>query len=365
MDFKKITFEQLMQISPDLPEMKFHDESKAGWDGIAKPIDSLGNFEEIICRIAAIQKTAKPDISKKALIIMCADNGVVSEGVTQTDSSVTASVASLMGKRMSSVGVMTRDLDIDIITADIGIDTDDVIPGVRNMKIARGTGNITNMPAMDDKQCLDAINCGIGLVKECAGEGTGIIATGEMGIGNTTTSTALLCALTGEDPVNVTGRGAGLSDEGLKRKTDAIKRALEFHGLKGTKEITREYAFVALRKVGGLDIAGLAGIYIGGALFGIPVVIDGFISAVSALCASYLVPGCERFMIASHTGREKGTDRVLDKLGLKPVITADMALGEGTGAVMMFPLLDMAMSLYKDGVRFNDTPIEAYERQEK
>ena len=362
-----MTKDELFGISVLEPDERSMRASKEAFDSLAKPLDGFGEFENMVCRIAAMQRTSDPDISSKALIIMCADNGVVKEGVTQTDSGVTASVASLMGKGMSTAGVMARDSGIKIIPVDTGIDGDDDIGGVRNEKIARSTGNIRKEPAMQEAQCLEAINAGMKIVNDCVSNGIKIIATGEMGIGNTTTSAALFCALTGEDPKRVTGRGAGLSDEGLENKIRVIEDAIRLHGLNKKKgeSVSKEYALTALRSVGGYDIAGLTGVFIGAALKHIPAVIDGAISAVSALAARFLVPGCEGYMIASHSGKEACTKEALKLLGLNSVIHADMALGEGTRAIMLFPLLDIVMRVYKQGTRFEGAGIRQYERFER
>lgn len=363
-----MSINELLSIRIDEPDTDIYRRTKEAFDSLAKPLDGLGAFEEMICQIASIQR-ATPDISNKSLIIMCADNGVVAEGVTQTDSAVTASVARLMAEGKSTVGAMTNGYPVGIIPVDIGIDSDEKIEGIIDKRIRRGTGNIAKTAAMTEEECLAAINAGIGIVHSCRDKKVGILATGEMGIGNTTTATALFCALTGSDPGKITGRGAGLSDEGLARKTEVVRTALSVHGFtpeaSGRKNVNAELAFIALSKLGGLDIAGLTGVYIGAAADHIPVVIDGAISAVAALAAHLIVPGCERYMLASHKGREKITENVLERLGLDAVISADMALGEGTGAVMLFPLLDMVMSLLKTGTRFTDTPIDNYRRYDK
>ncbi len=365
--------EELLELDIDKPDGGVYASSKAVFDSIAKPVDGFGEFEDMICRIAAISGDIRPDISKKALVIMIADNGVVAEGVSQTDSSVTAAVASLMGKGMSTVGVMTSGLDYRIMAVDVGIDSDERIPGIIDRKVRRGTGNIAVENAMSPEECITAINVGIDMVRDCMDKGIGIIATGEMGIGNTTTATALLCALTGMDPKDVTGKGAGLSDEGLKIKTDVIIKSLNrykadeycFCDLPTGPSEQKLHALSSLASLGGLDIAALAGVFIGGAMFHIPVVIDGLISAVAALTAELIVPGCRDYMTASHKGRERGESEALARLGLRPVIDAGMALGEGTGAVMLYPVIDMVMSVYNSGTRFENAQISQYERFEK
>ena len=347
-----------------LPEDKqYYEYAKKKWESLAKPIDGLGLLESAICRIAAIQR--REDLNmQKSLLIFCADNGVVSEGVSQTDQGVTAMVAMLMGEQKSSVGIMLRDTGVDIVPVDIGIACDEKIPGVLDKKIAKGTGNIAKEPAITKEQCLHAIETGISLVKELKEKETGILATGEMGIGNTTTSTAVLCALCNESPERLTGRGAGLTDDGLLRKIAVIEKALALHELNGRSERSPEYALRVLTNVGGLDIAGLTGVFIGGALFHVPVIIDGLISATAAYLSERIVPGTSRYMLASHMGKEQGCAAVLQKLDLKPLICADLALGEGSGAILLFPLLDMAESLYRRGTKFTDTAIRPYERYE-
>ena len=208
---------------------------------------------------------------------------------------------------------------------------------------------------------MQAVDAGIDMVGECSLKGYKLLAAGEMGIGNTTTSAALAAALLGLDAEEMTGRGAGLSDSGLEKKLDVIKRALDRYVPEaGDDRESPEFAVEMLSAVGGLDIAAMAGVFIGGAIYHIPVIIDGFISAAAALAAERMAPGCRSVMLASHCGREPGMKHILDALGLRPVIDAGLALGEGTGAVLLVPLLDAALSLYNDGLVFEDTEVEQY-----
>ena len=352
-----MTREELLSIKIEKPDEKIKKLAKQKWDALAKPIDGLGTFEKTVCRIAAILNTTDLDLSEKGLIIMCADNGIVSEGVSQTGKEVTYEVATLMGQRKSSVGIMLKDYPAHIMTVDIGIDSDPIPEGVIDKKVAKGTKDFLREPAMTSEEALKAIEAGIECVKELKDKNISLIATGEMGIGNTTTSSALMSVLTGLDVKECTGRGAGLSDEGLKRKIKVIEEGISFHFPERHAD-----AFDALCKVGGLDIAGLVGVFIGGAVHRVPIVIDGFISMISALIAERLVPGCKDYMIASHMGKEIGMKVLVGELDLNPVIYGNLALGEGTGAVMLFPMLDMVMSMYSSGTNFSDTPIEEYER---
>ena len=220
----------------------------------------------------------------------------------------------------------------------------------------KGTNDFLLKPAMSEREAMKAVRVGMELVKECKEAGYTLLGTGEMGIGNTTTSAAMAAALLSVPPEIVAGRGAGLSDEGLARKRQVIAAALEKYQLRETEPMR------ILCSVGGLDIAGLCGVFLGGAKYHMPIVADGVISAVAALTAERLCPGTKEFIIPSHKGKEPASELLMRELGLSPVLDAGLALGEGTGAVMMFSLLDIAMSLYETGATFGDFKIEEYHR---
>ena len=365
-------FNKLENIKP--ADTDIYKKILSRWDSVAKPLGSLGRFEDIVARIGAVLKTEEIDIRKRAVLVMCADNGIVSEGVSQSGQDVTAAVSGWMGRNESSVCRLAAEAKSDVIPVDIGINTEGTPKGVIDKKIRRGTADFLKEPAMTAEELEQAIETGIELVRDLKEKGYTILATGEMGIGNTTTSAAVCAVLTGLPVDRVTGRGAGLDDEGLIRKREVVSQALDKYGfsslnsksrngnIENNSNKTREYTMEVLRTVGGLDIAGLTGVYIGGALYNIPVVIDGYISAVAALAADRILPGTRDIMIASHMGREAGMGPVLDELGVSPVIDADLALGEGTGAVMIFPLLDMVLKLYKEGLRFDETEVARYEK---
>ena len=330
---------------------------RARWDGLAKPLGSLGLLEDSLARIAAV--TGDPDIAleQRALLVLCADNGVVAQGVTQCGSGVTASVARALAAGESTVCHMARTARCQVIPVDMGMADFPSTPGVWDRRVRSGTADITQGPAMTRAECLRAVELGADLVRECRDRGAAIIATGEMGIGNTTTSSALASVLLGRSPSDVTGRGAGLSDHGLARKIAAIERAVSVNHPDPSDPID------ALSKVGGLDIAGLCGIFLGGALYRVPVVIDGFISGTAALCAARLRSGAEFAMLPSHVSAEPAGGLMLRALGLTPLITAGMRLGEGSGAVAALPLLDMALAVYHSGQTFSRLGIDAYTPQ--
>ena len=347
---------ELCKLKIEPPDAAAMEQARARLDSIAKPLDGLGQFERLLVQIAGIQGTADIRAKRRAILVMCADNGVVEEGVTQTSDAVTALVAANMAAGCSSVNRMAAVAGADVLVTDIGIRGELSCGNVRVHKIRNGTANFAREPAMTEEEALAAVREGIAWVRECRGLGYEILGVGEMGIGNTTTAAAVGCALLGLPPGEMTGRGAGLDDEGLARKRAVISRAVaDYH-------LEQADALRVLSCVGGLDIAGIVGVMIGGALCRIPVVLDGVITAAAALAADRLVPGVRRYLLASHMGREPLCRALLGELGLRAVICADMALGEGTGAAMLFPLLDMALSVYRGNDSFGQMGIEAYRR---
>ena len=329
--------------------------AKAQWDGIAKPLNGLGKLETAVIRIAGVTGDDNVSIDRRTVLVLCADNGIVWEGVTQTDASVTATMARRIFEHRSSVCLMARTARAEVIPVDFGMLSR--VPGVRDLHAANGTQNMAEGPAMTEAQTLRAIENGILLAKERKAAGDSILVTGEMGIGNTSTSSAIASVLLSLPVETVTGRGAGLSDAGLLRKRDAIKRAITVN-----KPDPKD-AFDVLCKLGGFDIAGLVGLYIGAAIERIPILIDGLISSVAALIAARLVPNSKTAMLASHCSKEPVAQTILDELGLSAILYADMKLGEGTGAVCMLPLLDMALAVYHGSVSFAETGIEPYTPQ--
>ncbi len=328
--------------------------AKARWDAIGKPLNSLGLLEQLVRQIAGITGDSNVTLSRKCVAVLCADNGVVAEGVTQTDSSVTAVVAANMAKGIANINAMARVANAAVVPVDIGICTDVRCDGLQVEKVAYGTRNLLREPAMTREQAERAIGVGVRLVEQLQRQGYQIIATGEMGIGNTTTSSAVLCVLLHEPVERVAGRGAGLSNEGLRRKQTVIREAIRRHQPNPNDPID------VLAKVGGLDLAGLAGVCLGGAIYRVPIVLDGLISAAAALAAVGMHAGVADYLLASHLSREPASATALEKLGLQPVIHGGLALGEGTGAVALFPLLDMALSVYQQDTTFAKINIPQY-----
>ena len=327
---------------------------QARWDAIGKPLHSLGELERIFTRIAGMTGKTAVSVRKKAILVFCADNGVVEEGISQSDSSVTSIVAANMAAGKASVNLMSAVSGTEVIPVDIGMKEDVDHPAMRQEKIARGTRNFAKEPAMTENEVRQAIQVGMRLVKECKEAGYDLLGTGEMGIGNTTTSSAVLSVLLQKPVREVTGAGAGLSRAGVAHKCAVIEEALLRYRPKAEDVIS------LLSYVGGLDIAGLTGVFLGGAVFGMPIVLDGLITAAAALCAERLLPGSRQFMIASHLGKEPACEAVLKELSLTPVLHAGLALGEGSGAAAFFACLMSAAAVFEENRTFSDIRVEPY-----
>lgn len=343
----------LKQIKPVNRRIK--DQIQTNFDQLAKPLRSLGKLESHWSQIGGIQSSLKPSISKKALVIMCADNGVVAEGISQCGQEVTRVVTENFTQGKACINQFAKVAGADLFPVNIGIAGELDNQQVIDKCIRRGTGNIYKECAMSKQEAEKAIIVGIEMVKELSQSGYGIIATGEMGIGNTTTTSAIASVLLDKDPDFVTGKGAGLSDHALEHKVHVINKAIDLHQPDKTDAID------ILCKIGGLDIAGMTGLYIGGAVYGLPIVVDGIISSISACLATLLDDQVRDYMIASHVSKEPCGHLLLDQLSLDPIIVGDMGLGEGTGALTLMPMLDMIAGVYDHMATFEQAHIEVYE----
>lgn len=333
---------------------KLMAEAQLRLDSLTKPIGSLGKLEEVVKRIVGITGKLYPKVDKKAVIIMCADNGVVEEGVSSCPKTVTSSVTRNFTKGITAVNVLSRCANADVTVVDIGVDDDINCDGVINRKLRKGTWNIAKGPAMERNEAIKAIEVGIEIVRELSEKGINLLGTGEMGVGNTTTSSAVSSVLTGIDVEVMSGRGAGLTNEALMKKIKVIKASIEIN-----KPDAKDPVDV-LAKVGGFDIAGLVGCFIGAAIYRIPILIDGFISATAALCAVSIKPEIRNYIFPSHGSAEPGSKKVLEVLGMEPFLNLDMRVGEGTGAAIAFQLIDCAFAAYNQMGTFGDAKIEQY-----
>lgn len=328
--------------------------AEARWNSLAKPLHGLGDLEDMVVKLAGICRTSRVDLRKKCVVVMCADNGVVEEGVSQTGQDVTAAVTESLAAGRSTVCHMAHVAGADVIPVDIGVAREVRGDRVLRRSVARGTKNICREPAMTRAEAVRAIEVGIELAFWCKQQGYHILATGEMGIGNTTTTAAVAAALLHAPAELVTGRGSGLTHAGLKRKVQVVAQAID-------KWKPNQHDPVdVLSKVGGFDLCGLTGLFLGGAACGLPTILDGVISGAAALCAVRLCPAVRDYLIASHHTAEPAGVLIEQALDVHPVLDAHMALGEGTGAVCLFGPLDMAVSLYANGSTFEDSSIEAY-----
>ena len=356
--------------------------AKKRWNSVAKPIGSLGILEEDIIKIAGIRGNAAGiTLDRSALAVMCADHGVVEEGVSQTSKDVTRIVAENFTKGETSTSKMCRISGTDLYPVDIGMDCEPTgqkepdMHRILDRKVARGSGNIARKPAMSRTECLRALLSGMDLAFQLKEMGYELLAVGEMGIGNTTPAAAMSAVLTGLSPEQVTGRGAGLSDAGLEKKKRAVEMAVSrFYGKypeyrNGTKEQYESgelSAVTLLAELGGFDLTGMAGLFLGGAAIKLPVLMDGFLSTVSGLLAVLIKKETRDYIFASHISTEPAGAAVLQLLDLPAPLHMGMHLGEGSGAVAMIPLLKMGAKVYEEMSTFSDISVEQYvDYQEK
>ena len=335
---------------------------------LAAPPGSLGKLADAAVQLAGITGRVQNTVSRRRIIVMCADNGVVEEGVSVTPQIVTLSQAVNMTRHLTGMSSLAAHFGDEVEVVDVGIAAPYEEQGVKivQRRILRGTGNIVKEPAMSREQALEAILVGIERAGKAKEDGIDVIGAGEMGIGNTTTSSAVLAALTGLRVEEVTGRGGGLTDEAFARKKDVISRALELHGLKRTsfcdagpgprREDPDPIDVIA--RVGGLDIAAMCGLCLGAAIYRIPVVIDGFISITAALCAQRLCGKARDFMFPSHVSAEAGYMLAAKELGLDPWLHLNMRLGEGSGCPLAFQILEASCALMNEMATFEQAQID-------
>jgi nicotinate-nucleotide--dimethylbenzimidazole phosphoribosyltransferase len=328
-------------------------QARARQDSLTKPPGSLGRLEQLSIDLAGMTGRMDPPLKDRVVFTLAADHGVAAEGVSAYPKEVTAQMVLNFLAGGAAVNVLARLAAARVVVADLGVDADlPNHPQLRSLKVRRGTASITQGPAMSIEEAQQAVNHGRQLVLDEIEHGLDVALTGDMGIGNTTASAALICALTELDPKEVVGRGTGVDGEGLERKRKAVRSALETNA-----ERIAQGPLDALAAVGGLEIAGLVGVIIEAASQRRPVVIDGFISSAAALTAARIAPGATAYMIASHRSQELGHAAALNELGLKPLLDLDLRLGEGTGAVLALPLLDAAVRILNDMATFDEAGV--------
>jgi nicotinate-nucleotide--dimethylbenzimidazole phosphoribosyltransferase len=331
--------------------------ARARQDRLTKPAGSLGRLEKLSIDLAGMTGLMDPPLGHRVVFTLAADHGVATEGVSAYPREVTPQMVLNFLNGGAAINVLARLANVRVVVADLGVDFDfPNHPALRDLKIRRGTASITRGPAMSVQDACQAVEHGRQLIREEIEKGLDIALTGDMGIGNTTSSAALICALTGLDALAVVGRGTGVDDAGLERKRDAVRKAL-----KTNAPLIAKGPLDALAAVGGFEIAGLVGIIIEAASERRPVVIDGFISGAAALAAARIAPGTAAYMIASHRSQELGHAAVLHELGLEPLLDLDLRLGEGTGAVLALPLLEAAVRILNDMATFEEAGVSEAE----
>jgi nicotinate-nucleotide--dimethylbenzimidazole phosphoribosyltransferase len=325
-------------------------EAEARQARLTKPTGSLGRLEDLSIRLAGMTGRLDPPLRDAVVFTLAADHGVAAEGVSAYPREVTAQMVLNFLRGGAAINVLAREVGARVVVADIGVDADlPAHPDLHAVRVRRGTASITRGPAMSRREAEQAIDVGRALV---GGQDLDVALTGDMGIGNTTASAALICALTGLDPRDVVGRGTGVDDAGLERKINAVSRALEVNARSipaGPLE--------ALAAVGGLEIGGLTGVILESAARRKPVIIDGFISGAAALVAAAMEPAVTGYLIASHRSQERGHGAVLDRLGLRPLLDLDLRLGEGTGAALALPIVRAAVRLLNDMATFDEAGV--------
>lgn len=328
-------------------------EAARRWqDKLAVPPGSLGKLQDAAVRLAGISGKLKNDITRSRIIVMAADNGIIEEGIGSAPRTVTAAQAANMTHYLTGMSSMAHYFGDQIRVVDVGIADPYDAPMIIDRKIAPGTKNFYHEPAMTREQAIDAILVGEEMAKKAYEEGVTTIGVGEMGIGNTTTSSAVLCALTGLTVEQVTGRGGGINDAAFAHKKEVIQTGLEMHRPDPKDPVD------VLSKVGGFDLAAMCGVFLGSARYRIPVVIDGFISIVAALCAARICPTAKEYMFPSHASFEIGYARAAEELGLEPWLLLNMRLGEGSGCPLAFRVLEAACAFTNNMATFDQASID-------
>jgi nicotinate-nucleotide--dimethylbenzimidazole phosphoribosyltransferase len=322
-------------------------------NNLTKPPKSLGRLEEISIQLAGMKADPAPKVDRKAVIVMAADHGVALEGVSAFPVEVTSQMVMNFLHGGAAINVLARQAGASVTIVDIGVaaDFDPSLPGLLHRKVARGTRNMAKGPAMTRAEAEKALACGMDVLAQVAAKGLDLVATGDMGIGNTTPSSAIVAVMTGLPVVRVTGRGTGIDDAGLAQKIKVIKQAITLN-----KPDPKD-ALDVLCKVGGLEIAGLTGVMIAAAARRIPVVVDGFISTAAAMIAVGLVPYVRNYLFGAHNSVEIGHRAMLKYLGLNPLIDLNLRLGEGTGAVLAFHLIEAASRILREMATFSEAGV--------
>ncbi|HYA90392.1 MAG TPA: nicotinate-nucleotide--dimethylbenzimidazole phosphoribosyltransferase [Thermodesulfobacteriota bacterium] len=333
-------------------DKKAMEQARIRQDSLTKPRGSLGQLETLSIQVAGIKGNSRPRIVHKVIFTLAGDHGVTKEGVSAYPSEVTPQMVYNFLRGGAGINVLAKQIGGRVVVADLGVASAlEPHPDLKIKKVAVGTRNMTEGSAMSKEDTIRSIEAGIDLVEEDLTKGIDILGTGDMGIGNTTASSAITAAITGADVVRVTGRGTGLDDDGWERKVEMIEKALAIN------RPDPKDAIDVLSKVGGFEIGGIAGVILAGARYRIPVVIDGFISGAAALIATTLSPEVKPYLIASHQSAEQGHRVLLEYLGLKPLLNLDLRLGEGTGAALGIFLVEASLKILDEMATFAEAGV--------
>jgi len=331
-------------------------EARKRQDDLTKPQGSLGQLESLSIQIAGIKGDPRPRITHKVIFTLAGDHGVTKEGVSAYPSEVTPQMVYNFLKGGAAINVLARHIGARVVIADLGVASNlERHPDLRDRKVAMGTRNMAKGPAMSKEEAIRSIEAGMELVEKELSKGMDILGTGDMGIGNTTASSAITAALTGADVAAVTGRGTGVDDKGWEKKVKVIQQALE------RNRPDPKDAIDVLSKVGGFEIGGITGVILAGARYRIPVVLDGFISGAAALIAASLSPQVKPYLIASHQSAEMGHKKILEYLDLVPLLNLDMRLGEGTGAALGISLVEASLKILDEMATFSEAGVSEKE----
>ncbi|MBN2397168.1 MAG: nicotinate-nucleotide--dimethylbenzimidazole phosphoribosyltransferase [Deltaproteobacteria bacterium] len=334
-------------------DKRFLERAQRKLDGLAKPRGSLGRLEEIARRYAAIKEDLHPSVKRKVIFTFAGDHGVVEEGVSAYPGRVTVQMVLNMLAGGAAVNVLAGHAESEVVVVDIGVNHDfEPAEGLVVRKVGYGTKNFTQGPAMTPGEALRSVWTGIDLAGEYAGEGMDIAGTGEMGIGNTTPSSAILSVMAGLPAEAVTGRGTGIDDRTLEVKIAAIRKAVDLNRPDPGDPLD------VLAKVGGFEIGGIAGLIIGCAARRIPVVVDGFISTAGALIATRMNPTIDEYLFYAHLSAEAGHGQMLDMVGRKPMLDLDMRLGEGAGAALGISIVEASVELMNEMATFTSAGVD-------
>lgn len=325
--------------------------ARARQDILTKPAGSLGTLEDISTKVAGITGNAMPEMKDKVIITMAGDHGVTDDGVSAYPKEVTAQMVYNFLNDGAAINVLARHAGARVVIVDMGVAVDFTHERLVSKKIAYGTANMAKGPAMSYEDAVRSIEAGIEVFESEAKKGVDIVGVGDMGIGNTTSSSAIVAVITGEDVEKVTGRGTGIDDAGLEKKIAVIEEAIRVN------KPNNKDAIDVLAKVGGFEIGGMAGVILAAASHRVPVVIDGFISGTAALVAYGIAPAVKDYMIAAHRSVERGHSVTLDYIGLKPLLDLDMRLGEGTGAALGISIVDAACKILGEMATFEDAGV--------